>query len=51
MTKEKLQEYIIRNSDIDFNYNGKRYGIEMNAQIDGKSVIDILAKIDDADVV
>ena len=83
MIKEELQEYIMRNSNIDFNYNGKRYGIErmpdnngnyriffwewynestadnsyadfsefeMNAQIDGQSVIDILAKIDDADV-
>ena len=28
MTKTQLKEYIMRNSNIDFNYNGKRYGIE-----------------------
>ena len=28
MTRKQLEEYIMRNSNIDFNYNGKRYGIE-----------------------
>ncbi len=28
MTKTQLEQYIMRNSNIDFNYDGKRYGIE-----------------------
>lgn len=28
MTKKQLQNYIEQNSNIDFNYNSKRYGIE-----------------------
>ena len=83
MTRTQLKEYVMRNSNIDFNFNGKRYGIERiekdtevpkiffwewynestfddsfsdfadfeaNAKIDGKSVVEILADIDDADV-
>ncbi len=83
MTKKQLQNYIAQNSNIDFNYNSKRYGIERrekengssriffwewynestfddsfydftdfaaNAMIDGKSVVEILENIDDADV-
>lgn len=83
MTKTQLEHYIMRNSNIDFNYNGKKYGIERmldensnhriffwewyndstfdnsffnfsdfenNAKIDGKSVVEILENIDDADV-
>ena len=83
MTKKQLENYIMRNSTIDFNYNGKRYGIERikddddayriyfwewyneetldnsyndyedfknNAKIDGKSVVEILYDIDDADI-
>ena len=83
MTKKQLERYIVQNSHIDFNSNGKRYGIEnvedengvskihfwqwnnadtfdntfstfsdfsQNAKIDGKSVVEILYGIDDADV-
>ena len=83
MTKKQLENFVMRNSNIDFNYNGKRYGIErmaktgeeariffwesnnketlgnsysdfkdfaQNAKIDGKSVVEILYDIDDADV-
>lgn len=83
MNKLQLKVYIEQNSNIDFNYAGKRYGIEriekdnklariffwewnnentfensfqdfadfeLNAKIDGKNVVDILEKIDDADV-
>lgn len=28
MTRTQLKEYVMRNSNIDFNFNGKRYGIE-----------------------
>ena len=28
MTKNQLQLYIAQNSNIDFDFNGKRYGIE-----------------------
>lgn len=28
MTKKQLEKYIMQNSNIDFNYGGKRYGIE-----------------------
>lgn len=28
MTKKQLKEYVMQNSNIDFDYNGKRYGIE-----------------------
>lgn len=28
MTKTQLKNYIERNSNIDFDFNGKRYGIE-----------------------
>lgn len=28
MTKKQLRNYIEQNSNIDFNYNSKRYGIE-----------------------
>ncbi len=28
MTKTQLKNYIERNSNIDFHFNGKRYGIE-----------------------
>lgn len=28
MTKKQIKNYIMRNSNIDFNYNGKRFGIE-----------------------
>lgn len=83
MTKKQLKEYVMQNSNIDFDYNGKRYGIERikdddgvhriyfwewynestfdnsypdfetfetDAKIDGKSVVEILYGIDDADV-
>ena len=83
MTKKQWQNYIEQNSNIDFNYNSKRYGIEQreqagstpriyfwewynestfddsfsdfsdfeeNAKIEGKSVVEILEDIDDADV-
>ena len=32
VTKKQLQNYIERNSNIDFNYNSKRYGIERREQ-------------------
>ena len=32
ITKKQLQDYIERNSNIDFNYNSKRYGIERREQ-------------------
>ena len=35
MTKKQLKSYIMQNSNIDFNYNGKRYGIERIANNDG----------------
>lgn len=83
MTKKQLKKYVMQNSNIDFDYNGKRYGIERiekdneptriyfwewyneatfgnsypdfesfeaNVKIDGKSVVEILYGIDDADV-
>ena len=83
MTEKQLENYIMQNSNIDFNYNAKRYGIERikdddniyriyfwewynentldnsysdfedfknNAKIDGKSVVEILYDIDDADI-
>lgn len=28
MTKTQLEKFIMMNCNIDFNYNGKRYGIE-----------------------
>lgn len=38
MTRTQLKNYIERNSNIDFNYNSKRYGIE-NMEEDGVSKI------------
>lgn len=39
MTKTQLQKYIERNSNIDFNYNSKRYGIENMPEADGTNKI------------
>lgn len=39
MTKTQLQKYIERNSNVDFNYNSKRYGIENIAEDDGSMKI------------
>lgn len=39
MTKTQLQNYIERNSNIDFNYNSKRYGIENITESDGSTKI------------
>lgn len=35
MTKTQIKHYIERNSNIDFNYNSKRYGIENMREDDG----------------
>lgn len=39
MTKTQLQKYIECNSNIDFDYNSKRYGIENMSEDDGTSKI------------
>lgn len=39
MTKTQLQHYIERNSNIDFNYHSKRYGIENMPESDGSTKI------------
>lgn len=35
MTKTQLKEYVMRNSNVDFNFNNKRYGIERMRDDDG----------------
>ena len=39
MIKKQIENYIMRNSNIDFNYNGKRYGIERMKDDDSMSKI------------
>lgn len=39
MTRTQLKNYIERNSNIDFNYNSKRYGIENMTEDDNSSKI------------
>lgn len=35
MTRTQLKEYVMRNSNIDFDFCGKRYGIERMEKEDG----------------
>ena len=39
MTRTQLKKYIERNSNIDFNYNSKRYGIERRDDGNGGCLI------------
>lgn len=39
MTKKQLQHYIAQNSNIDFDFDGKRYGIERVVSKNGSSCI------------